>query len=713
MSEDDVANVQAICAVSTQRAIELLEAGSGVVERAVDIHFQQNLNRSNGDSDGVVAIDDDDVVQVVSKKQTKEPAIVPPKKKQRKSPTKKQSSETSGKQSTLHSFLGIQKPKPSQSTINSFFTRKDVSKNNEQPDTPTSEPKQKTASPITPKDQKETNKKLEERKVLPATHSSDSREDAKVKPTQSGVNISKTITEKVNPPKTSPKPQPIQESASEEVDPRLSYATLAQALADTASTTKRNAKLTILKNVIVGVVQAVGGIHGDPTSRKTDAKTLTFALELMSGKIAPEEGYDMVIPPPLQVSGAAVSSAVMVVTGGVKRTRLREAYRATGDLGDVAAKFFTPAKSAKTFFLPRGKKEPTETSRDSFCTEDSASIEQIHTLLQSVASVPKGTGSQKQRHNILVKLLRLPKTKDEMRFLVRTLIDNMRLGATMKSILAALAMAFQEIQTGETSTPQDSAAIQTVQKTFDICPRINKIALFLLCGGIEKMVEECTLEVGTPIGPMLANPAHSLDEVKKLMAKGTSSTEESVSFSNVVVAEWKYDGVRCQAHYDGVNDRTKLFSRHLIDNSMQYPDACRYLLEARQHEKVTSFILDAEIVGVAKSEGKDEEWRLLPFQILSTRRGTKNADDNAVQVRVFAFDLMFLNGVSLLKNPLWERQKLLRENFNETSGFAFASCHEFATFEEQEVRAHGSCQVGGICTQNHSNCAPPLDNFVP
>jgi DNA ligase-1 len=120
------------------------------------------------------------------------------------------------------------------------------------------------------------------------------------------------------------------------------------------------------------------------------------------------------------------------------------------------------------------------------------------------------------------------------------------------------------------------------------------------------------------------------------------------------------------------------------------------MVEARSSESIQSFIVDAEIVAVSPSEHADHKestFRLLPFQILSTRRGTKVSSapgktGDTVQVRIYAFDLMYLNGKSLLDKPLFQRVKALRESFCETHGFTFASSMEIPSFDEAKITAY-------------------------
>jgi DNA ligase-1 len=115
-------------------------------------------------------------------------------------------------------------------------------------------------------------------------------------------------------------------------------------------------------------------------------------------------------------------------------------------------------------------------------------------------------------------------------------------------------------------------------------------------------------------------------------------------------ARFTYDGGR----FPQVN----VFSRNSEDNSTKYPDIAAIVPRAAK-PGVSSFILDSEAVAIDKTTGA-----IQPFQVLSTRkRKEADLDDIKVKVCVFAFDLLYLNGESLLQKPLLERRRLLRESF--------------------------------------------------
>lgn len=154
----------------------------------------------------------------------------------------------------------------------------------------------------------------------------------------------------------------------------------------------------------------------------------------------------------------------------------------------------------------------------------------------------------------------------------------------------------------------------------------------------------------------LAKPTKSIQEVLKRLS-GQEFT-----------CEYKYDGERAQIHKtpDGT---LKVFSRNLLETSSKYPEVPNYVQEAATGEQVDSFVLDAEVVAYDRKKG-----HLVPFQILSTRKKTQESTDSAtVQVIVQAFDLMYLNGKSLLGKTMKERRQLLKKYFVPVEGkFQFA-----------------------------------------
>jgi DNA ligase-1 len=121
----------------------------------------------------------------------------------------------------------------------------------------------------------------------------------------------------------------------------------------------------------------------------------------------------------------------------------------------------------------------------------------------------------------------------------------------------------------------------------------------------------------------------------------------------VIYVEDKFDGIRAQLHRDA--ERVEIFSRDLRPMSGQFPE----LLDAAR-EFDSDVILDGEIMAY-------EHGRKLTFFDLQKRLGRKAEPNDLfaaasadVPVVFVAFDLLLLNGRSLLKAPLRERRELLR-----------------------------------------------------
>jgi DNA ligase-1 len=134
---------------------------------------------------------------------------------------------------------------------------------------------------------------------------------------------------------------------------------------------------------------------------------------------------------------------------------------------------------------------------------------------------------------------------------------------------------------------------------------------------------------------MLASPEPTADAILERL-------------SAPVWLEEKYDGIRCQAHKLG--DRVELYSRDLKRITAQFPDLARGFAGLP-----ADLILDGELL--AWRDG-----RALPFAELQRRLGRKGDDfflGAEVPVSFCAYDLLWLNGVSLLEKPLQERRASL------------------------------------------------------
>lgn len=175
-------------------------------------------------------------------------------------------------------------------------------------------------------------------------------------------------------------------------------------------------------------------------------------------------------------------------------------------------------------------------------------------------------------------------------------------------------------------------------------PSYEVIIPAMLKHGIFHFRENCKLQPGVPLKPMLAKPTKSITEVLDRF--------EGKTFT----CEYKYDGERAQIHYvaedspqkyassmptskKSGNGLSAIFSRNLEDLSKKYPDILAKL-DTWIKKDTKSFVLDCETVAWDTVEKK-----VLPFQQLMTRkRKDVKVEDVKVKVCVFAFDMLFYNG---------------------------------------------------------------------
>lgn len=191
-------------------------------------------------------------------------------------------------------------------------------------------------------------------------------------------------------------------------------------------------------------------------------------------------------------------------------------------------------------------------------------------------------------------------------------------------------------------------AEETVKACFARRPNYNDLVPVLLEIGVtDGLLASCGLTLHIPLRPMLGSITRDLsDMLTKLQGRDFA-------------CEFKYDGQRAQVHCDE-QGKVSVFSRHLELMTDKYPDLVELVPKIRGGG-ANSFIMEGEVVAVDRATGE-----LKNFQTL-TNRARKDVAIGSIKIDVclFAFDLMYLNGQLLLDRPFRERRGLLRSLFTE------------------------------------------------
>ncbi|QKX56762.1 uncharacterized protein TRUGW13939_03869 [Talaromyces rugulosus] len=407
-----------------------------------------------------------------------------------------------------------------------------------------------------------------------------------------------------------------------------SYALLTRAFVLVNATTKRIKIVDTLVNLLRILIE------GAPDS-------LLPAVWLATNSFAPP--YE---PAELGLGGSAISKAFKNIYG-LNSQGLKTLYNKHGDAGDVAFE----AKKRQSFTLKKPKP---------------LTIKGVYQSLVKIAR-SKGTGSQETKQRIVERLLQDTRGAEESRYIVRTLVQHLRIGAVKTTMLIALARAFLfskppdarftvqgmhhlSCLKKEELTEVYAKAEEMVKASYARHPNYDDLVPCLLEIGVsEELLVRCGLALHIPLRPMLGSITRDLsDMLTKLQGKEFA-------------CEYKYDGQRAQVHCDA-NGKVSIFSRHLEVMTDKYPDLVSLVPQIRG-ESVSSFILEGEVVAVDRETGD-----LQAFQIL-TNRAKKNVDVGSIKVNVclFAFDLMYLNGEPLLDRSFRERRSMLRGLFTEIS----------------------------------------------
>ncbi len=343
--------------------------------------------------------------------------------------------------------------------------------------------------------------------------------------------------------------------------------------------------------------------------REAEPEVLRKAIYLTQGQLYPD-----FYPQKLGMADKLLLRTLAFVTG-MKESAIQELQLKEGDLGVVAERIF------------QGKRQTTLFS-------EPLTFQRVYSALERV-SVSEGGGSQDAKMKQLAEVLN-DASPVEAKYISRIVTGKMRLGVAAMTVIDALAIAFA------TKEERDS-----VERAFNISSDLGMVAEVLTRSGLEG-VKNIHVTVGNPIRVMLAERMSSPVDILERMGG-------SCAF------EYKYDGVRVQAHIGG--GKVTLYSRRLEDLTGQFPDVVRSLSAAF---KGTTAIMEGECVPVDLNTGE-----FLPFQEVSHRRGRKHGLEEAMEdypVRLCLFDLLFLDGQDMTEAPYLRRRSALQSCVETSEG---------------------------------------------
>jgi DNA ligase-1 len=218
-----------------------------------------------------------------------------------------------------------------------------------------------------------------------------------------------------------------------------------------------------------------------------------------------------------------------------------------------------------------------------------------------------------------------------MKYLIRTLIGDLRIGVQESTIKYAMLKAFF-------SNKKEIAP--KIQRAIDRSNDLSAVFKLAKTGKIKEL-EKIKLEVGKPIKAMLAQKAATIKEAFKQLG-------------SPLAIEYKYDGFRLLIHKN--KDKITLFTRRLENVTKQFPEVEKYI---REYIKGDSFILDSEAVGYDRKTKKYTDFQAISQRI--RRKHNISELEKKLPVEVNIFDILYYNGKSLLEIPFEKRAKLIRE----------------------------------------------------
>ncbi len=378
--------------------------------------------------------------------------------------------------------------------------------------------------------------------------------------------------------------------------------------------------------------------------KKIKSEDLKNIVYLTQGKLHPDY-----YPQELGMADRLVLKAI-AFTVGVSESEIEKMSIKEGDPGNVAELLIGKKKQTTLF------SEPLTLDR----------------VIESLVRIENSDGkdSQDKKMKVLANMLH-DSGPIEARYLCRIVTGRMRFGAATMTVLDALADAFAE----KSDRPN-------IERAYNVTCDLGLVAETISSKGIPG-INEIQVKVGNPIKVMLAERLASIAEIV-------------VKMNDQCAMEYKYDGIRVQAHI--TKDGVKLYSRRLEDLTPNFPDIAEALAK---HLKGKEAIIEGECVAIDGKTGN-----MLPFQTVTHRRRKHGMEDAVKEypVRIFMFDCLYLDGKDYTSESYLKRRETLANAFDISDNVQLSTMRVIDSSEDGEEFFSEAIAAGceGIMTKSTS-----------
>ena len=261
---------------------------------------------------------------------------------------------------------------------------------------------------------------------------------------------------------------------------------------------------------------------------------------------------------------------------------------------------------------------------------DGLRVSEVYSELLQIAQT-SGSGSVEAKTSQLSSILRRLDPVS-CKYLTRIPLGVLRLGIGDPTLLDAFSVA----KVG------DKSLRKQLERAYNETSDLGMIAKVLWTEGISG-VNGLKISVGRPVRSQLPERLPTPEKVLDKMGP--------------VLVQTKFDGFRTQIHKNG--DEVEIFSRNLEDMTHMFPEIIEGV---RTQIKAETAILDGEALAFNEASGE-----FYPFQETTKRRRKHNIAESAKELplKAFVFDLLYVDGQSMLEQPLEARVARLREVLEE------------------------------------------------